>query len=483
MMGDVHDLIDGKIRELAWIQFRESAKTSFSKGLLLYLICFQLDDYINVDSYAKENAERILYDVTWELQTNERIINDFGQIYTAERSKHQISQKRIGNFVTNPPEGGTGIRVEAHSTQEPVRGRLHGAKRPGLIVIDDFEVKKTIRSEVHTQNIREHIQEFKGGIDSVRGRILYLGNYLSEFANVQSIIEHSKVDPKLRVRIVPILDEGGNPTWPEKYVKTDSEANESGLVSIEGLKNMMWTPEGEDEDFMAEMMCQPIDYSNSRFKREWMAENRYYEEELEGKTLYNFMMLDNAPSTNEDTDWQGCTVISVDENDIWYVRYAKRLRLNTPQLIDELYRLHSIYDLKVVGVEQKAFEDLILPYIEKRGKELKQLMYAVELKDRGRRKEDRIEGRLQPRFATGRIKLKHYALDDTNELVRELARFPHGKNDDLMDSLQYGDEIAYAPQRQKPKEPRTMAEILSEDVKSAYEDFRNKRKGDDGDTI
>src|SRR3990167_10551799 len=48
---DIHDLIDGKITEESLISFRESAKTSVALGLLLYSICYELYEYINVDSY------------------------------------------------------------------------------------------------------------------------------------------------------------------------------------------------------------------------------------------------------------------------------------------------------------------------------------------------------------------------------------------------------------------------------------------------
>lgn len=478
MAVDLHDLVDGTIKELAWIQFRESAKTSFSKAFILYLICFHLDEYINVDSYDKENAERILFDVVWELQTNKRILEDFGQLYNAPRNKEQVSQKRVSNFVTNPPEGTTGIRVEAHSTQEPVRGRLHGSKRPGVVVIDDFENKKTIKSEEYTKNIREHIQEFKGGLDSTRGRVLYLANYLSEFANVQSIIERDRTDPMLRVRIVPITNDSGSPTWPEKYVLTNDEAKETGLVSIEGIRNRMWLPESGDDDFMAEMMCRPIDYSNSEFKKEWL-DNRYTEIDLKDLQLKTFICFDNAPSTNEHSDWTGCTVVSLDIGDVWYVRYAKRYKLNTPDLIEEIFRLYNLYKPLAIGVEQKAFQDLIQPYIEKRSKELKTYPYVVELKDKGLRKEDRIRGRLQGRFKNGMIRLLKYAVDDTNDLVKELAQFPNGKFDDLIDSLQYHSEIAYAPQPVAGKKPVTMAEHKVEDIKSAYERYQNRGKSQD----
>ena len=474
MVNDLHDLTDRKIRELAWIQFRESGKTSFAKAYLVYLLCYRVDEYINVDSYDKENAERILFDIVWELQTNKRILDDFGSLYNAPKSKDLVQQKRVSNFITNAPPGQTGVRVEAHSTQEPVRGRLHGSVRPQLILLDDFETKKTIKSEEYTRNVREHIQEFKGGLDSVRGRVLYLGNYLSEFANIQSIIDRSKVDENLRIRIVPIED--GKPTWPQKYTNT----NEPNKVSIESIRQMMWTPETLDDDFMAEMMCQPIDYSNAEFKREWFS-HRYITPDLKDLDLKTTICFDNAPSTNEHSDWTGCTVVSIDVRDNWYIRYVKRYKLNTPDLIEELFRLWDEYKPHTIGIEQKAFEDLIQPYIEKRSKELKKYPYVVELKDKGYRKEDRIRGRLQGRFKAGMIKLAEYPIDDTQAMIKEFAQFPHGKFDDLIDSLQYHVEIAYAPRPATPWKPVTPTEHKVADIKSAYE--RYQKRGEVSDTI
>lgn len=465
MVLDVHDLVDGTIKELAWIQYRESGKTSFAKALLLYLICFRLDDYINVDSYDKENAERILFDCVWELQTNERIRNDFGDIYNVERDKDKITQKRISNFITNPPKNGTGIRVEAHSTQEPIRGRLHGAKRPGFIILDDFENRKTIESEQYTKNIREHIQEFKGGLDTSRGRVLYLANYLSEFANVQSIIERSKVDPKLRVRIVPIEDETG-PTWPEKY----TNKGEKGKVSIQELKQKMWTPESGDDDFMAEMMCKPVSFANSDFKKEWIDDSKYIMTQLEGKRTLTFISFDNAPSQNETSDYIGCNVIKVDDDNIWYSVYVKRYRLNTPELIDEIFRLDSIYKPVTIGIEQKAFKGLIEPFIKLKAIEYKRSINVIELKDQGKNKEDRIRGTLQGRFKTGMIKLQKFPTDDTNILIKELADFPFGKHDDCIDSMNYLGDFAYPPKK-IIEPPKTMREIMRDDIKRDIQQF------------
>ena len=832
---DMHDLIKGDITELCLIAYRESAKTSLALGLLLYQICYEGNEYINVDSYDSVNAKRLLFDVVLELQTNKRILNDFGQIYNTKRTADEVTQKSVKDFVTNPTydkEGNKikeGIRVEAHSTGQPVRGRRHGAFRPQLLChekgtkifdgkwlnvedhngllgirkedglevkihslpysevvtkehrywvrtirtkkasysppsevifegwkeakdltkydfiglpidytenqnisiraksgsiiekrnskgqvlkhkanyiqkrlpdnplfwwmvgywvgdghktktqlgftiadkddhartmitdyckafkkpysvvkrsgcsqymindtalarylggwrignsqkippkeveqlsirlqkeyvkgyiqadgwrdtkhnevrltsvcleglyvtrrilsrigipssirhgmkaglqkfpngqicktqkkydlrfrlganllgyeikntkrytfpethidkdylwskvksvkevknrefcpiktethtyqthyglshncIDDFENEQTIRSEAYTDEIHRHIQSFKGGLDSAKGRVLYLANYLSEFANVQSIIERSKIDPNLRVRIVPISDELG-PTWPEKY------GEEQGKISIEALRKRMWTPENGDDDFMAEMMCRPIDYSNSEFKKEWF-EHRYMNVELEGLKLNNYICIDNAPSLQKNSDWIGCVVVSVDIQDNWYLRYVKRYKADTPALISEIFRLYEEYKPIAIGIEQKGYESLIKPFLEQRSKELKIYPYFVELKDGGRHKEDRIRGALQGRFKMGMIKLLRYVTDDTNELIKELAQFPNGKYDDLADSLAYGVQISNSPVPNMKQGPTTFEQYKQEDIRSSYANYQNKNR-------
>jgi hypothetical protein len=229
-MQDLLDLESQEINELAWIAFRESAKSSFAKLFLVYLICYRKAMYINVDAFDKTNAERILFDVTVHLQRNQRIIHDFGELYTTDRKKQEITQKRVDNFITNPirePEYYPGIRVEAHSVGTSVRGRIHDNMRPDFLILDDFETREIVRSEKKIRNVADHIQEFKGGMSSESFRVLYLGNYISTFGNVQSIIDKAEKDPKMRCRIIPIKDPAviddtvGEPTWPERFVLTD----------------------------------------------------------------------------------------------------------------------------------------------------------------------------------------------------------------------------------------------------------------------
>lgn len=467
MMQDWHDLMDLKIRELAWIMYRESAKTSFAKGGLLFLICYGIEPYLNADAFDSDNSERVLYDVVWELQTNPRIIEDFGQLYNQERTASQVTQKRVKNFVTNPDTDQDGrilklgSRVEAHSTQEPVRGRTHGATRPGFVLLDDFETKKTVASKAATDTIREHIQEFKGGLDSSRRRVLYLANYISEYANVQLLIDRAKRDPELRVRIVPIW-ENGQPTWPQRWAATDEEAAATGKPSIPAKKRSMWTPENGDADFMAEMECQPVDFTRCIFQRHYFQTITW--EALIQKKLACYVTID-TPAKREDQaqsndgDFFGITINWVDQEGRWHFK-AYRKRLSPTAIIEEMFNVYLFLanagttPIKM-GWEDTAFTRGLEPSLRAEMRRRLVFLPLIWLSTQGRAKVDRIRTGLLHRYETRMI---YHLVDECSDLEGELLRYPKAPNDDTSDSAGYQQDIAkpYGVDKVAERELRTL---------------------------
>lgn len=254
MFEDLRDLQGGSINELLWIVFREGAKTSISKIFLTYIICYEKRYYINVDSFDKGNAEAVLFDVVLSLQTNQKIINDFGNLYNTRRSPEEAQKKRITDFITT-----TGTRVEAHSTQESVRGRLYKNHRPDFFYIEDFETNKTADSEAYTAQVLRHFSELTGGLGP-NSWVLYSCNYISDHGSVQSLIERAKGDKRFRVRNVPIMRDG-KLTWPAKYALTDEEAQRTGKVSIAEKRRKL------KGDFEKEMMNDPSKAEDAFFTR------------------------------------------------------------------------------------------------------------------------------------------------------------------------------------------------------------------------
>lgn len=232
LFDDVRRLLDfnDPLLEAVWEVYREGAKTSIAKiAFITWAICFKKREYINVDSYDKGNSEALLFDVTVSLQTNRRIINDFGHLYYRKALKGGDADdedeadskkvKRLGSFVTE-----NDIKVEAFSTQQSTRGRLYKNKRPDCYLLDDFENLITIESFPIMGKIKSHIDELRAGL-APGACVLYLGNGLLEEGVVAYIKDLLRKNPmSSMVREIPVVDIYGTVSWPDKYVKTDAEA-------------------------------------------------------------------------------------------------------------------------------------------------------------------------------------------------------------------------------------------------------------------
>ena len=222
MYQDIKDLDKSVIDEAMWCVFRDGAKTSLAKvALVVWMICFKKRRYLNWDSYDSENAEQALFDVTVALQTNPRIISDFGHLYFKKATRLAMSEakmKRIKNFITE-----NGVRVSAFSTQESTRGRLFANVRPDGFIFDDFENLKTKESIPITNKIIDHINELRSGLPA-GAFVLYLCNYLTDSGSVAHVMENLKRSDRARVRFVPVVDRKGVLAWPDKFVKTNVEA-------------------------------------------------------------------------------------------------------------------------------------------------------------------------------------------------------------------------------------------------------------------
>ena len=432
---DIHKLMEGDLREAAWIAFRESAKTSIAKIFVAWLICYGKRRYINVDSFDKENAERTLFDVVVELQTNPRIRIDFGELYNAKRDSDEVTQKRVSNFITTNK-----VRVEAHSTQESVRGRIHGHQRPDFLLIDDFETNKTKDSKAYTEQVISHISEFQAGLDS-NAVVLYLGNYITEHGSVASIMERAKGDHRLRVRNIPAIDPvSGKPTWGAKYALTDIEATATGKVSLEDKRRMLGS-----QAFKAEMLNQPIDEESQEFFKKWFKYKT--RAEVDALDTRKFATIDTAFSKAADSDNTGVTKNYVTENNDWHIS-ARKYRINPKGLIDIIFILHE-EGFEKIGIEETAYSQAIEPFFQDECTKRNKFPYVVPMKHGGIQKETRIRG-LIPRYEQGKV---WHITGECDDLEGELLRFPRSLHDDVCDSEAYQLKIAEPPYPKSEEPP------------------------------
>lgn len=277
MYEDLDNFTRGKIKFLLWVMFRESAKSSIAKMYIIYCIVFQKKRFINYDSYDKGNAESALFDIVTWLQTNKKIIDDFGQLFFEERDKkNQATVKRISEFVTK-----NRVKVKAYSTQESTRGRIFDKWRPDLYVLDDIETEITIKSAPVTAKIIAHIDALKAGI-ATDGQVLFLGNLITETGTIASLIKEAKENPAVFKYHRVDVEMDGEIVWPDKYVRTNDEALKVNS-NISNRKNHKVSLEQKKKDlnangrkvYEAEMLNNPEASGEVFFDREKI--DRYLE--------------------------------------------------------------------------------------------------------------------------------------------------------------------------------------------------------------
>jgi len=393
---------------------------------LTWLVCYRKRRYPNADSFDKENAERILFDLVIDLQTNPRIKADFGELFNSKRNPDEIQQKRVNNFVTNHK-----VRVEAHSTQESVRGRLSGDQRPDALLLDDFETNKTKDSKAYTEQVVSHINEFKSGLDS-QAVVLYLGNYITDYGSVAELKKRAATDPRLKYREVPVIGLDGLPTWPAKYALTDEEAKRTGKISLEDKKRQLGS-----QVFNAEMMNMPIDEATQEFHKKWFKPITW--EEVEKMKTRKFATIDSALSKGAKSDATGVTKNYVNEKNDWHFA-STDYRFNSKGLIDLIFVLHD-EGFEKIGIEETAFVEAIEPFFDDECRLRNKYPYVVPLKHGGIMKETRIRG-LIPRYERGTI---YHIVGKCTVLEDQLVRFPKSLHDDVADSAQYQNKIAEPP--------------------------------------
>lgn len=441
LFQDCEDLVNGVIREAVWIIYREGGKTTIEKLFHIWLITFKKRMYPNADAFDKENAERVLFDIAFELVNNKRFRADFGVLFSKEKSVNEIKQNRINNFITE-----NGVRIEAHSTQESVRGRLHLSQRPDALSLDDFETNKTKSSEAYTKQVREHITEAMAGL-APNGFILYCCNYLSEYGNVQWLIDRAKNDKGIRVRNIPVVLDNGQPAWPAKYALTDEEAKRTGKVSIEDKKRQLGSLV-----FSYEMMNKPIDELSAEFKREYAQFST--EHEVSQKDTNCYITVDSAVSEKESADYTGITINRVTRENKWYIT-TYRLKVNSKDLIEHLFYLNKTYSPKFIGLEETTFTMAIQPFIQDEMRKRSIFFSITPVKHKGQQKELRIRG-LIPRWESKSI----FLVGDNLELLDEMRTFPNSQHDDVLDSLSmqihHAKPVAYI-QHGAPRQKRNIA--------------------------
>lgn len=410
--------------------FRESAKTQYIlRAFPLYALMFpsKARDYIVLIKNTAKLARQKLLEIEDEYRTNPVLRANMVKINQESGEVFDVDVRTGEGEVIN-------IRIEAYGKGSSIRGLANLDRRPKICIIDDPQDQEDAKSPTTLEG------DWKWFLSDViflgkYTRIFLIGNNLGEKCIVEQVATHAQ-DLNFKFFRIPI-QVNGKSVWPSMY--TDEKIN----AERDSYRRM-----GQLDIWSREKMCQAIAPENQVFKRD---DFRYYTPALAPKMRVQhnaFMMVDPAASESVDADYRALDVVGVDHLNNWFVYDVSFGRYDSAVLIDEIFRLVVLWQIRDVGIEQGVLKSSIEPFIKKEMSKRNVFFNVIPLKHNAR-KEERI-AMLGPRFKAHTI----YFPDEApwlSELEGELLAFTmkgtRGLHDDIIDALAYGEQIIKAPYR------------------------------------
>ncbi|GGH02796.1 phage terminase large subunit family protein [Pedobacter zeae] len=202
------------IKNKRWFEIlmwsRELAKSTITMMTVLYLVLVKKElRNILMVSNSEDNAVRLLAPYKAILESNQRLIKDYGK------------QMKPGSWTDSEFITRGGVSFRGIGAGQSPRGTRIENFRVDCILIDDIDTDEECRNPKRVISKFKWIQEALIPTVSVSGnyRILMCGNKIAKICTVElaSKLAHS-------VDQVNIRDENGKSSWPEKNSEEDIDA-------------------------------------------------------------------------------------------------------------------------------------------------------------------------------------------------------------------------------------------------------------------
>ena len=352
--------------------YNESAKSTFLSHIQpIKFIVYKLRWFMLFVSKTDQHAAQFVKAIKIELDHNERLRHDFGDLSTADDWAED-------DLTTN-----TGRRVKGIGRDQSPKGLNVMGHRIDHFVADDMEEDRT------TMNPRQMKKYFKWiqfslipSTNSKRWSGVYIFNYTSKklIGHLLMTAPHTSSYHKLIVRA---LDDNDESTWPSRHPTSGLlKLREENPVTFEPI--YMQHPREEDEGLI---------------KEGWI---RYFTEEEIPPAPPACAAYD--PSTGKKTDFQAI-VIEVADPQQPKQRFIPEAHVNHDskwQCLRRLYQLDKTYHFMRVFIEANAFQETISEDLEELEKEFKYLLPFTMI-THSYSKEVRFV-RYAPRVERGRVK-------------------------------------------------------------------------------
>lgn len=459
MFADLKKLIErGGGTKICRAAPREHAKsTQLTLGLPLYCTMYGLKHFIVLTSDTEDQASGYLEAIQDELDDNPAIVEDFGRL---KGSTWNVTEMVTANDICLIAKGIGG----------KIRGLKYKNYRPDLIVLDDIENDKNVKSE---ENKRWTYDEWfmkavlRAGGTGLGGKsltdIVVMGTILESDSVLKRIIDNPLFDSKIYKAVISfaaredLWDEWRtialNLENPDRMQDAEAffKANEQEMLC--GTKvlwpekhtyySLMIAKLASEMAFMSELQNEPIDKAQCLFYGLIELENGPTLEELREDYLIYGACDPSLGKKAKGGDYSAIVDVARHKKtgQLWCIHADLEVR-HPDKIIDDIFHRAMYYrdiglEYEEFVVETVQFQEFFAAEVKKRSMDKGIYLPVSELKQTSD-KELRIT-RLQPDVKN---KYLRFVKGLPRVFLEQLLSFPKAKKDDGPDALEMAVNIA-----------------------------------------
>ena len=394
-MDRLLDATDEPVAVAAARGFSKSTRVSFANPL--HAICFELRRFIVLVQESLDLATPMVMAIRLELEENARIKSDYGDLRGRPWTDEEI--------VTR-----TGIKVLARGKGQAIRGIKHGPHRPDLVILDDVEEDKSVRSPEQVKRLLQWVREaVMPALEPERGSLMWIGTLLSKKSGLAQVLD----DPAWIHARFPGEHADGTSAWPARFPDLAKLRRKMGSAA-----------------YAKEILLAPGDEEGALFREDWII--RYRPTDIAGQAHVVKEAIDPSLGRNETSDFRAFVKGGRAADGYVYLRRPDIRRVSLDTIVRTAYARQLEEPASEIFLEENGFLGLQLYFRsegEKRGMHL-----PLRPIKQTEAKESRVAA-ISPLVEQGIIR---FLRDDsmTDLLLEQLLAFPAMTvNDDGPDAL------------------------------------------------
>lgn len=425
--------------------------TNFTFKDSLHAILYEYKHYLILLSDSSEQAENFLSDIKAELEENEIIKEDFGDL-EGDTWKAMV-------IVTS-----TNVKVEAIGSGKKIRGRRHRSWRPDLIVLDDVENDENVNTPEQRRKLESWFLKAVSKAGDFYTDIVYIGTILHYDSLLSKVLKNPSYDSVLYKGVISFADNQDLwDVWESIYVDLSNETRKEDARSfylahqeeMDKGTEVLWKDkkpyydlmvmkvfEGE-ASFNSEIQNEPIDPETAMFQEEWF--DFYDEDELDFSDPEFVFVGANDPSLGKNLRSDTSSIITIAKNvktGFMYVFGADIAKRKPDVIIEDIFSTNRMLkdlhhkSFHKFGIETVQFQHFFAEIVRQRSVQNGEYLPIEEINSVTNKKL-RIES-LQPYVKNKYLKFsrKH------KTLLMQMYQYPMGRNDDGPDGLEMAVQLA-----------------------------------------